>query len=287
MKLGLCFSGGGIKGAAHIGVLKALEEEKIKIDFISGTSSGSIIATMYAIGYKPEEIYFLIKKYAKEINYIGINNIIKLIYGIIIKHKINITCLNDGKKLRKIIKKLCEEKNVKNMSDIKMPLLIPSVDLNNGDVHIFTSHIYRKEYSDKIIYENNVEIDLAVCASCAYPGIFSPVNYKKTQLIDGGIRENIPWKETKMIGADKVISVVFDKKMEENNDKNIFDIISESISLLSRELSIYELIGADYLIRINTKEISLLDNTKIDELYNMGYKETKKNINKIKKIITH
>jgi len=66
LKLGLCFSGGGIKGAAHIGVLKAFEEENIKIDFISGTSSGSIIATMYAIGYKPEEIYYLIKKYAKE-----------------------------------------------------------------------------------------------------------------------------------------------------------------------------------------------------------------------------
>ena len=188
MKLGLCFSGGGIKGAAHIGVLKALEEEKIKIDFISGTSSGSIIATMYAIGYKPEEIYYLIKKYAKEINYIGINNIIKLIYGIIIKHKINICSLNDGKKLRKIIKKLCEEKGVRNMNDIKMPLLIPCVDLNSGNVHIFTSHIYRKEYSDKIIYENNVEVDLAVCASSAYPGIFSPIKYKKAELIDGGIR---------------------------------------------------------------------------------------------------
>ena len=50
MKLGLCLSGGGVKGAAHIGVLKALSEEKIKIDYISGTSSGSIVATLYAIG---------------------------------------------------------------------------------------------------------------------------------------------------------------------------------------------------------------------------------------------
>ena len=56
MKLGLALSGGGIKGAAHIGVLKAFEDENIKIDYISGTSSGSIVATLYAIGYKPEEI---------------------------------------------------------------------------------------------------------------------------------------------------------------------------------------------------------------------------------------
>ena len=51
MKVGICFAGGGVKGAAHIGVLKALEEEKIKFDYISGTSSGSIVATLYACGY--------------------------------------------------------------------------------------------------------------------------------------------------------------------------------------------------------------------------------------------
>ena len=63
MSLGLALSGGGIKGAAHIGVIKALEENNIKIDYISGTSSGSLIATMYAMGYTPDEMYNLFKKY--------------------------------------------------------------------------------------------------------------------------------------------------------------------------------------------------------------------------------
>ena len=54
MNFGLALSGGGVKGAAHIGVLKALEEENIKIDYIGGTSSGSIVATLYAVGYKPD-----------------------------------------------------------------------------------------------------------------------------------------------------------------------------------------------------------------------------------------
>ena len=58
MKIGLCLSGGGIKGAAHIGVIKALEEENIKIDCISGTSSGSIVAAMYAMGYSSNEMIF-------------------------------------------------------------------------------------------------------------------------------------------------------------------------------------------------------------------------------------
>ena len=70
MKLGLSLSGGGVKGAAHIGVLKALEENNIKIDYIGGTSSGSIVATLYAVGFSPDEIYEIFKKYCKKIKYI-------------------------------------------------------------------------------------------------------------------------------------------------------------------------------------------------------------------------
>ena len=62
MNLGLSLSGGGVKGAAHIGVIKALEEENIKIDCIAGTSSGSIVASLYAMGFCADEIYTLLKK---------------------------------------------------------------------------------------------------------------------------------------------------------------------------------------------------------------------------------
>ena len=67
MKLGLALSGGGIRGIAHAGVLKALEENNIKVDIIGGTSSGSIISTLYAMGYSPYYIYLLFKRYAKEL----------------------------------------------------------------------------------------------------------------------------------------------------------------------------------------------------------------------------
>ena len=68
MNIGIALSGGGIKGAAHIGVLEALEEENIKIDYISGTSSGSIVATLYAVGYKPQEILKMFSMYCKFIS---------------------------------------------------------------------------------------------------------------------------------------------------------------------------------------------------------------------------
>lgn len=80
---GLSLSGGGIKAAAHIGALKAFEEEKIKFDCVSGASSGSIIATMYALGYSSDEMWKLFKKYYKKIKYVEWKQVIKMILGLI------------------------------------------------------------------------------------------------------------------------------------------------------------------------------------------------------------
>ena len=106
MNLGLALSGGGVKGVAHAGALKALEEEKIKIDYISGTSSGSIIATLYAIGYRPDEIYDIFEKNAKKIKYVDGINIWKAIYGFIVKRKIMIDGFNSGAIIEKLINKM-------------------------------------------------------------------------------------------------------------------------------------------------------------------------------------
>lgn len=284
MSIGICFSGGGIKGVAHIGALKALEEENIKFDYIAGTSSGSIVACLYSVGYNSDEIYEIFKKYINKINYFEIKNIINLILGILIKRKIIITGLNSGKKIEKLINKECAKKEINNINQINKKLLIPCVNLKTGDVHIFSSikNRNRKEYSDNIIYENNINIGKAVRASCSYPGVFSPCIIEDNYMVDGGIRENVPWKELKECGAQKVISVIFQNEIKEKNEINMFDVISGSMELLCRELSNYELDGADYLLKIKTKNIQLLDKTKMDYLYNLGYIETKGKINEIK-----
>lgn len=284
MSIGICFSGGGIKGVAHIGALKAFEEENIKFDYIAGTSSGSIVACLYSVGYNSDEIYEIFKKYINNINYFEIKNIINLILGILIKRKIIITGLNSGKKIEKLINKECAKKEINNINQINKKLLIPCVNLKTGDVHIFSSikNRNRKEYSDNIIYENNINIGKAVRASCSYPGVFSPCIIEDNYMVDGGIRENVPWKELKECGARKVISVIFQNEIKEKNEINMFDVISGSMELLCRELSNYELNGADYLLKIKTKNIQLLDKTKMDYLYNLGYIETKGKINEIK-----
>lgn len=194
------------------------------------------------LGYTADEIYHIFKKYCKEINYVSIGNILKLIGGLILKKKILIQGLNNGKSIEKLIRKLCKEKNIENIREIKMPLIMPSVDLHNGKVYAFSSIETRGTYDDKVKYVSDIDIGTAVRASCSYPGIFSPCKFGKTELIDGGIRENVPWKETKLLGADKVISVVFEEELKEDDYVNIIEVIGSAIGILSHELSNYELI---------------------------------------------
>ena len=285
MKLGLALSGGGIKGAAHIGVLQALAEENINIDCISGTSSGSIIASLFAVGYSPSEILNIFKEYAKNINYFSSKNIFKLLSGLISKRKITITGFNNGKIIEEKVNELCNKKSINLIKDIKMPLIIPSVSLHDGTVYLFTSQnkLDRRSIKNNFIYKNDIPIGKCVRASASFPGIFEPVTIDNDQLIDGGTRENIPWKELKNLGANTTICVVFDViETKEKQYQNFIDIVDRSINLMMHELELHELYKTDYVIRITLPKVSLLDYTKIDEFYNLGYKETKKVISNIK-----
>ena len=101
MKLGIALSGGGIRGIAHAGALKALEDNEIKIDVIGGTSSGSLVASLYALGYSPYYIYILFKRYAKEIVEISSAPIISGIGNFMMNKKICISGLKTGESLEK------------------------------------------------------------------------------------------------------------------------------------------------------------------------------------------
>ena len=275
MKLGLCLAGGGLKGIAHIGAIKALQENNIKIDYISGTSSGSIIASLYAVGYTTDEMYKIFKKYSKSIRYFDTKNVIKFCKDLLIHHNIRITGLNSGNKIYDLAKEVLAKKGIKYINDIKIPLLIPALNIKNEQLYVFYSKKIPEISSKKIHYINNIELAGAIRASCSYPGVFSPYEYKNELLVDGGITENIPWRELKKVGAVKVLSITFKNIESKKCCNNLFEVIDKSFNIMCKELAMYEIYGTDYLIEIKHKKIGLLDIKHLDYLYEEGYKQTK------------
>ena len=276
MKIGLALSGGGIKGAAHIGVIKALEENNIKIDILAGTSSGSIVAVLYAMGYTIDEIFKLFKEFAKVLVDAS------PMYFIMNARK-NKNFLPEGTRsgenIEIAMKQVGDYKGIKNMRQLKMPIAIPAVDIKTGKEFVFTNN-----NTDRENYIKEADISKAVRASCSFPGIYAPCKYKGYKFLDGGVLNNIPADEAKQLGADKVIAIRFPEPMEDVN-MSMYTIILRALNIMIEKIADEKLKDSDYILDLNMGKMGILDIRKLEYCYEFGYKKTIENINIIKKII--
>ena len=282
MKLGIALSGGGIRAIAHAGVLKALEENGIQIDIIGGCSCGSIIATMYAMGYEPHYIYMLFKKYAKDIAKLNSKPFVSGLKNYFFKKK-KMTGLKDGEEIEKLCNKLAINKGIYEIKDIAMPLVIPTVDITESKEYVFTNRI-PKNVPDISQYITNVSTGKAVRASSSFPAVFSPCSIGKHAFMDGGVLDNIPVNEVKKQGADKVIAVKFDADSI-NEKSNIMDIVMKTIDIMGNKISEESLEMSDMVLNVYTDKVGLLDVKKLDSCYKYGYDCVINNIEKIKSLI--
>lgn len=276
MKLGLAMSGGGIKGAAHIGVIQALQEENIKVDIVGGTSIGSIVAALYAMEYTPKEMLKLFNYFSK---LIFKNSAMytdprgkKLL-------SIQAGGLYSGENIAFAIEEAGKYKNIKKLQDLKIPIVIPAVDLRDSEKYVFTN---MGKINDK--YLNKADISIAVRASSSYPAIFAPCIYNKHKFVDGGILDNIPVEETKKIGADKVIAVRF-KLNKTSRTIGLRSTLNKAIDIMFSKIEGEEVKKADYVIEIDTQDVNPFDFKQSNKCYKYGYLQTKKEIANIKKMI--
>ena len=282
MGIGIAFAGGGIRGIAHVGVLKALEENNIKIEAVGGTSAGSIVAALYAMGYKPYYIYVLFKKYAQDIINIGNSSIVNGIGNFVKTKKIGIAGLNDGTLLEKMFNELATRKKMKVVADIKMPLVIPAVDIAEAKEYIFTNCAPRNNADDEYITE--ISIGKAIRASSSFPAYFCPCEYKKHIFMDGGVLDNTPILPLKKICKHKVMAVNFEADpVEENCD--VMDIIMKTLDIMGNKIAEESFKQSDLVLTVPTDKAGLFDIEKMDKCYKFGYDTTMKNIDKIKKLI--
>ena len=276
MKLGLAMSGGGIKGAAHIGVIQALQEENIKVDIVGGTSIGSIVAALYAMEYTPKEMLKLFNYFSK---LIFKNSAMytdprgkKLL-------SIQAGGLYSGENIAFAIEEAGKYKNIKKLQDLKIPIVFPAVDLRDSEKYVFTN---MGKINDK--YLNKADISIAVRASSSYPAIFAPCIYNKHKFVDGGILDNIPVEEVKKIGADKVIAVRF-KLNKTSRTIGLRSTLNKAIDIMFSKIEGEEVKKADYVIEIDTQDVNPFDFKQSNKCYKYGYLQTKKEIANIKKMI--
>lgn len=283
MKIGVALSGGGIRGIAHAGVLKALEENGIKIDIIGGTSCGSMVASLYAMGYTPHYIYILFKKYAKDIARLNTKPIISGLQRHFFKNKKVFSSLKDGEVIETVYDKLAIRKGIKNISQIEMPVVIPTVDISNSREYVFTNNI-PQNIEDSSQYITDITIGKAVRASSSFPAVFNPCLMGKHAFMDGGTLDNVPVNEVKKQGADRVIAVKFDADPVDENS-NIMDIVMKTIDIMGSKISEENLEMSDLVLNVYTDKVGLLDIEKLDSCYKYGYNCVMENIDKIKEAL--
>lgn len=283
MKIGVALSGGGIRGIAHAGVLQALENNGIHIDIIGGTSAGSMIASLYAIGYSPEEIYMLFRKNAKKI--IGINAlpIISGIRSFMQRKEEPMSGFRNGKSIEEIYDLLAKQKGIEKIAQIDMPIVIPSVDIMESKEYIFTNCVPSME-EDKTKYITDISVGKAVRASSSFPAVFNLCNISKHAFMDGGALNNVPVNEVRKQGADKVLAVKFDAdKIDENS--NMMDIAMKTIDIMGNKISEDNLEKSDYVLNVYTDKVGLLDIDKLEKCFEYGYEAVIKNLDEIKQVL--
>ena len=283
-KIGLALGEGGSRFYIHIGVLKALKKEGIKVDYIAGTSIGSLIGGLYALWEDIDKIekyalsWSFDKYYMSPREDIRLQNIDEtpfiIFYSEISKDKIDVELLKglmDGKVIRDEIDRLTNRASFEY--DLKIPFKAVATDLITGE---------------KVVIDKG-RISNAIVASISKPGTFIPFKFEDKILVDGGLKDPVPADVVREMGADIVIGVSL-----RDIQKDTLPVFNNVVSILFR--SVYIMLGELNNISANKADIVInphyrgplstdMDKEKKIQLIKLGEEETKKIIPSLKALI--
>ncbi len=241
MKIGLVLSGGGARGFAHLGVIKAINELGLSPDMISGTSAGSLVGAFIAAGYSPDFVLETILK-------LGIRSQLKFAF--------NRFGLFSLEKVEKLFHDYIPHNS---FEALKIPLVVCATDIVRGET----------------VYFDSGDLAKPVLASCCIPGIFEPVIYNGHTLIDGGVMNNLPLEPLEG-KCDLLIGVNVTPIEKTLPIKSAKDVMMKCLFLSIGQQAKDKLDRLD--IAIEPSEIAKYDGlslSKAKELYNLGYESAK------------
>ena len=246
MKIGFVLSGGGARGIAHIGVLKALFEQDIRPDVISATSSGAFVGAMIGHGYMPDEILELI---------------IQTRFYPYLRPGFGVTGLLQ---MRRIETVLCRYIPENTFESLRIPLVVNATDIISG-----TEIIFRKG-----------ELAVPLLASCCIPGLFSPILFNGCELVDGGVLNNLPVEHIRD-ECDYVIGSHCNPFDLQKPLRKTTEIVYRSLILAMHAKTKERFTKCDMLIEPpELGRFSIFDFRKARQLFDAGYDFTKKHLQK-------
>jgi len=236
-KIGLALGGGFARGLAHIGVLKVLEEEKIPIDFIAGTSVGSVIGAAYASGISAKEL----EEIAALVRFKDFSRWTFSRFGLFSNDKMSVF-------LRKILR-------CKTFEELRIPLAIAATDVVTGEPAVFTSG----------------DLVDPARASCAYPGMFQPVKIGDRLLVDGLLAHAVPAMPLRDMGAERVISVYLAAHwVKPGGPRHVFDVIGQCFSIAQARMCGPWQAASDIVLQPEIGEFAYDDFVRAPELIRKG-----------------
>jgi len=254
-KIALVLGGGAARGFAHVGVIRALEQEKIPIDMIVGTSVGSLIGAIYASDMNSFELEWTAFSLEKDSLFD---------YGIM--NAFTGMGMAKGDKLEEFVKTKIPTANIENL---KLPFAAVATDLNRGT---------------RVVLDKG-SVAKAVHASSAIPGVFNPVDHQGRLLVDGGVMDNIPIAVAREKGADIVIAVDISENVANFNITNLVDVMLQAVNIMFSENVGYKKKDADVLISPQVGSVAMLDFTQKKRCMQAGIEATQKAMPELRKKI--
>lgn len=252
IKMGLALGGGAMRGLAHIGVLKALEEQGFRPDYIAGTSIGAVIGALYASGVTP----YIMSGLANNLNARSFYDITPPRKGFI-----------KGNNIEQLIALLTKGREFK---ELNIPLAVTATDLTECKLVVFTEgKVYK-----------------AVRASISVPGIFIPVEAGNMVLVDGGVLERVPTRIVREMGADIVISVDVGFQGQHKKPDKLTEVIFQAFEVMELEILKHKTVQSDIAIYPDVSNIDATSLEQAEECIQAGYKATIESMDRIKKLLS-
>lgn len=282
-KVGLVLSGGGAKGFAHIGVLKVIEEAGLPIDYIGGTSMGSIIGGLYSIGYSPKMMQQIVEEQnwdaimsdAIPQKYISIDDKMHdrhyLATFPLRNKKIQMkSSIYDGEMINLLLARFTSPVyKIRNYDELSVPFLCVAADLESSDAYEMTKG----------------NLQRSIRASMSIPFYFSPVEVDGRLLIDGGLRNNFPVPNVRQKGVDIIIGVDVQRDFHKKDELNSMSTIMDQIILMA-DIDAYKRAkeDVDVYIKPNLAQYGMMDFNHYDSIIALGERAAREKLPQLKRL---